>query len=445
MLFLLALANPVNAADVFWSGQYRARGWMYNSLSLSESNPNAEGKSAGMDHHLRLQPSWRINQGLSIHTQFDLLPAVLWGDTPVTTTGAPGEEVNAFFSDSFVPPTDGEGNLQHFQVSRLWSEVKGDWGHVRFGRMPHHWGMGMVHNAGNGPLDTIGDSVDRIQYTARVEEVFLLAALDTVRENTLNVQDDTWGAAAGMMYNTEKANSGLYAVYRRQNIDDATFGMLTLDLSGTVKTGPLNANTEIVFEYGQGDLEGGLDDISRSAFGALADIEMNLEGWVAGLAMGFAQGDKDTTDKEFHQFTFDENWDLGLLIFNHSLPTLKASVITETNLGREFGAARTGPALSNAMFLRPKVGYQIQDNLDAAVSFAAARAAALPEDQSENAGYGMEIDGDVHYRPIPHFELRGTVGVFLPGPWYTNYAHEELGGGFDQMALGGRILATSRF
>ena len=37
--------------------------------------------------------------------------------------------------------------------------------------MPLHWGSGMVYNAGNNPLDEFGDSVDRIQFTAKEPDV----------------------------------------------------------------------------------------------------------------------------------------------------------------------------------------------------------------------------------------------------------------------------------
>ena len=38
-------------------------------------------------------------------------------------------------------------------VSRLYAEVVSDIGNIRFGRMPVHWGAGMIFNVGTYPLN----------------------------------------------------------------------------------------------------------------------------------------------------------------------------------------------------------------------------------------------------------------------------------------------------
>jgi hypothetical protein len=440
-LAFLTLVTPSQASDLHWSGHYRARGQLFQSLSLSETNPQAEGLSGATTHRLRLQPSWIVHDSLSIHTQLDLLPYAMWGDEP-SQVQDPTYSDSAFFSQNVAPPSV-EG--QNLQATRVWAQYDTGYGVLRFGRMPHHWGAGMVYNAGNRPLDEFGDSVDRIQYTAKVEQMFFLAALDSYRENYANDFDDTWGAATGFMYNTEKASSGLYATYRRQNVDDAAFGMLTLDLHGKAQAGPLATELEFAFQYGKGDLEGGLNDIALSAVGAALTTELALDKLFVGLDLGMAQGDPEPEDKEFHSFRFDPDYSIGLMMFEEPMPTLGAASKSSSNLGREYGASRTGYSVSNALYARPSVGATLLPGLRGDLYVLAARAFVLSEDEGENKGYGAEIDARLRWSPVAKFQIDGTFGVFFPGAYYSSYSHEELGGGFSQHALGAQLLGTAEF
>ena len=41
--------------------------------------------------------------------------------------------------------------------------------------------------------------------------------------------------------------------------------------------------------------------------------------------------------------------------------------------------------------------------------------------------------------------LEEALAVMLPGAYYTEFTDDDLGGGFDQPALGGRLLTTVEF
>lgn len=51
-------------------------------------------------------------------------------------------------------------------MKRVWGEVSTPVGILRFGRMGSHWGLGVLHNDGNGIDNDWGDTVDRVSFTA---------------------------------------------------------------------------------------------------------------------------------------------------------------------------------------------------------------------------------------------------------------------------------------
>ena len=138
----------------------------------------------------------------------------------------------------------------NIQATRVWGEVKTPIGGVQFGRMPVHWGSGLVFNAGNNPLDEFGDTADRIQFTAKADQVFVMTALESNNERFVNARDDAWSAAAAVMYNTERASTGLYTNYHRQSVDDLKFGLFTLDLYGGAEAGALKIDLELAANFG---------------------------------------------------------------------------------------------------------------------------------------------------------------------------------------------------
>ena len=79
---MLLLPLSADAAELVFDGHYRARGQAFNSLSLADAdvNANAEGGALYADHRFRLQPTWLLSERVSVTTQIDLLPYVLWGD-----------------------------------------------------------------------------------------------------------------------------------------------------------------------------------------------------------------------------------------------------------------------------------------------------------------------------------------------------------------------------
>jgi uncharacterized protein (TIGR04551 family) len=222
---------------------------------------------SGANLRLRINPEIAISDNLRILTQLDLLDNLVLGSTPdsyamqPTTTVvqkygyASTSAVNAYAPIGFLastqgPPTAGVNSWTNsIAVKRAWGEYMTPVGQIRFGRMPDHWGLGMVANAGDGVDSDYQTTLDRIQFVSGLKAIDLYfgASWDFVSTGPTNANPfDVYG---GQPYNTcnlcnvnewtafiarrtnpeiQKLqlargdlvlNGGLYALYRSQYLD----------------------------------------------------------------------------------------------------------------------------------------------------------------------------------------------------------------------------------
>lgn len=446
---LLVLPQSALAGELTWDGFYRARGEFFDSLSLSNVNPNTEGGAWTIDHRARIQPGWILSERVSLHSQVDLLPYAGFGDSLVTTTDpVTGDTTAQLLSDQVGVPTTEDGGVaaHELRLTRLWGEVRFKWGQVHFGRMPVHWGTGMVFNAGNDPSSEFGDTIDRVLASARVGDVFIMGGYESRLESYVNLPDDYHALVGSVMYNTEKAGLGTYLTYRWRNQDYGRFQTFIADLWGEANFGPAKVEGEFAGIFGGGDLDENTNDVQLRQFGGNLGVQLHPDRLRLGLLTGFATGDGDSTDRNLRTFAFDPDFNISLLMFEEPMPVLQAATANEANGNRTYDAARTGYTLNNALFLRPRVGFMLRDDLSADLSWLlASQAKADAASGDEGRGYGSEIDLDLNWTPFDHFRLRGTGAVLLPGTYYSEYNDADLGGNFNQPAVAGRLMGIVEF
>lgn len=437
---LLLAPGMAHAGELTWEGFYRGRGLLYDSLSLSTANPNAEGTSTVFDHRLDLRPSWLISEHAAVHAQLDVLAWTTWGGNPATYTDPLTDEPIATAQADGVSPVDGE-----IQATRAWAEAYTPIGRFAMGRMPMQWGAGILWNAGLDPLSEYGDTADRVQFTTRAGPVFVMGAWDLHSEGFVGEWDDMAAASLAIGFRNETAGVGLLNNYRYQVHPDARFQAYTGDLWGYSELGPLRLELEAVGVFGGGDLNTGANDISIMAFGAMLDAGWQGEKLGLGVQGGLATGDADPTDAKLRTFSFDRDHNVALMLFEEPMPTLAAAVPNETNEGRDYGAALTGDGVSNALYLRPSARYEVLPGLVGEVAWITGALAKGPANTEGRKGFGHEFDLSVRYDPVPHVWAQGTVGLLIPGPYYSGYEHEDLGGDFDAPAIGARLVGTVEF
>ena len=151
----------------------------------------------GADMRLRLNPELHISDNLRVYTQIDLLDNLVLGSTPSGYYNVPanaggytvgqrnGYSPLGFYDDTMAPPRDGVNSTKNsIEVKRAWAEYALPVGEIRFGRMPFHWGLGMLFNAGDGHDDDAQSTVDRIQVISGIKplDLYFSAAWDFPNE-----------------------------------------------------------------------------------------------------------------------------------------------------------------------------------------------------------------------------------------------------------------------
>ncbi len=123
-------------------------------------------RSANM--RVRLAPELHISDNLRVLMQVDALDNLVLGSTPDSAG------LRSLGSSTQNTP---ENSLN---FKRAWAEYTTPVGQLRFGRMPAHWGLGMVMNAGNGLDQDYQTTFDRIQFTTalRGSDVYIGGAWD---------------------------------------------------------------------------------------------------------------------------------------------------------------------------------------------------------------------------------------------------------------------------
>ncbi|MDJ0765982.1 MAG: TIGR04551 family protein [Myxococcota bacterium] len=140
---------------------------------------------AGANMRLRVEPTLNVSEEVWIKSQIDFLDNVMLGATPRFWQNHGNNvqdsdliETGRIYGWNMGPPDPS----QMIVVRRAWGEVMTPFGQLRFGRMGDHFGLGMLHNAGNGLNQDYGDSVDRIMFATKINDWMIAPAFDFPNE-----------------------------------------------------------------------------------------------------------------------------------------------------------------------------------------------------------------------------------------------------------------------
>lgn len=187
--------------------------------------PNSlnERTQAGVNMRFRFEPTINVSEEVRVRAQVDALDNLVWGSTPdyaFSRNAGNGywSDRNEFsiFSASQTAQRSGINSLQDsIAVKRVWGEVSTPVGILRFGRMGSHWGLGMLHNDGNGIDNDFGDTVDRVSFTAEpLAGFYVTPMMDFNIEGPSSVRTLEGGQPFDLS-NSDDAHSYILAVQRR--------------------------------------------------------------------------------------------------------------------------------------------------------------------------------------------------------------------------------------
>lgn len=445
---LLLIPSIAVGAEIQVDGAYQARARLADTLSLNRQIEESEGFSWYMDHRLWIRPKIWISQDVGVFADILALDNVRWGQQQVPYEDPlTGEPIQLVFSDDVRSPLE-DGEIESTRVDltlwRAWAEAHTKIGTFKIGRQPLHWGLGIWQNAGTGINQEYGDTADRVSWELLIQDIWLRAAFDIHTDGLVNQTDEIWAFNAAIGYSTERLFGGLQYQYRRSNVSGATFDLHTFDAALDLEFGPLDVDGEFVFQLGNGDLEGGLDDVSLFTGGGALRLGYEIDRFQVNAEFGYATGDGDPNDTTINQFTFDRDYNVGFLMFEQPMPVLQSSIPGEARSGQ---VVQLGNAISNTFYLRPSASIRALPGFFVDAQVMAAFSAYLPQEanDADRAGlYGVETDIGLRYEALDRLELVGTLGIFAPGNYFTNFADDTFSG-FSETAVGGQFIVRARF
>lgn len=137
----------------------------------------------GVNMRFRLNPEIHISDNLRIHSQFDVFDNLVFGSTPEGYMNVPAAgggytvaarggyaPLGALSTTAWAPVAGQTSLVDSIVAKRAWAEYSTPVGLLRFGRMPNHWGLGMVYNSGDGYDSDWQSTVDRIMFTTGIKK-----------------------------------------------------------------------------------------------------------------------------------------------------------------------------------------------------------------------------------------------------------------------------------
>lgn len=474
--------------------EYRANALYVNPIALNSES----GRRVGwIEHRLRLDFGVDYNDKIRIQTSADILDGALWGDNGTIFTGPRpnfGSNVNARSPNIAIPCVTqrGENGLdaesygyglcsqEQVRFRKLFGDVVLPIGLLRIGRQAANTGQGVQAADGDGRPNRFGFSrqgnlVDRILFATKPLEAFkpkeerdtsedrgMILALAYDRWVTDDVHlfgDDVQQFDVALRYMAPRLGpmrdffAGGYFVHRWDKLNATSvnsFGGRVL-----TKIGDFNISAEAAANLGTTkEIAEAYKYITNDPVvaqdieqvGARAVVRYDKPRFSAYMEFDYASGDPDpNNDTPLSGFTFAEDANVGLLLFEHVLSYQTARVAAAGNeLIRRLGATNFPPdsiwtrgsftnsiALFPQFDIRPVKGLLIRGG--ALFAWAAApvsnpiasllgRDGLTIEDDLVNFNggkpgnyWGTELDGRISYRYLDHFLIDLEGAVLFPG------------------------------
>lgn len=479
--------------------EYRAQMVYINPISL---NTESAGEVSWIEHRLRADLGVDYKDKVRLVFSSDVMDGVLWGDNGAyggDPAANAGTNVNAKnpnaarpcvtlrSGDPLDPSSYGYGicSTSYLTVRKLYGEVYLPFGVLRIGRQPGNLGTGVQTADGEGRPNRFGVShtgnvVDRVLFATKPLEAF---KPKDQRSTSANdglifafgydrwVSDDPQHLASAvnqwdtaLRFAAPKWPLGhhlLLAAYHAYRWDGEfsskihSFGARAMSGFGPVSFGVevasnLGSTREIASSYHVITNDPIVDQTVRQ-LGARAVLRYDHKYFSVYLEGDFASGDDDPQARTpLTQFTFAEDSNVGLLMFEHILAfqTARAAAAGVETLRRLGAPSLPAEAVSSrgsftnavAVFpqidVRPLPGLLLRGGVlaawapsrvvDPVASLQRRDGLTIEDDLVNFAGgkpgryYGTEIDGRIQYRFLDHFLLDLEGAILFPGDALEN-------------------------
>jgi hypothetical protein len=396
---VFSFSVPVMATDLSVSGSYRIRGWLDSNSQLW---PEGNAGDAYYDQRMRVQPTFKVVDGLSATIRFDALEGVWGGDLRSPAADEDGVinlDANVQFDKAYVTFLTAYGQVEAgFKSTDVWGT---DFGNTE---------------AFVGEIDFMTKLSEDLAVLFRVEKDIEGDAIYFETEDSNTIEDrDKDAYIAAVVYKKEGVEAGMLYKYVRDAYSGSTaLGLAEGEVLKTIHVlspyfkatvGPAYVEGQIY--YGTGDME---TDLGRPDFD-LQDLLIYLlakgdvgPGYVGGM-FAWSQGDDDPGDTDAKGAIFNgSDWNPCLILFNDTEPS---------SLGW-YGT--TGAQLQNAYLFQVFGGMTPMEKLSVMASLSYAYA-------DEQLNYvddeiGTEFDITASYKIYDNLDYTVGFGYLFAGDYY---------------------------
>lgn len=152
--------------------------------------PCDNNTNSGANMRFRINPELHVSDNVRVMAQIDMLDNLVLGSTPerwggYQSSGSGGyASLGVLSNTQWQPTTPTNSRTDSIVVKRVWGEYLTPIGLLRFGRMPQHWGLGMLWNSGDGYDSDWQTTVDRLMLVTGIKkyDVYFAAAWDFANE-----------------------------------------------------------------------------------------------------------------------------------------------------------------------------------------------------------------------------------------------------------------------
>ncbi len=337
-LIPFAVPTTASAMDLDWSGQFRAEAVMINNYAPEANVTTGQGgyevnqvgsKDARFQTlFLRLRPKLIVNDNVAIKSEW-------WLGNPVTGFYGSDYPGSSRSDQRYYNSTFSGGSS--ISAQRFWAEFLTDLGTFQVGRAPIHWGLGLIHNSGDGVFDRYQSTGDTFRMISKFGNFAVIPA---------HTKYNYGNAAGGSGYTLSEFSLGLRyenpdedfegGVNFVRRIADAQSDSVWINYNGgTAGTpGVGGMNVTIWDIYGKkkvGKFDFGIeapifngDLIGRTykAFALAVELKYRAnDSWNFFAKAGKVPGQPNSPSSNPEKWTmvmFHPNYRLGLLMFNYN-------------------------------------------------------------------------------------------------------------------------------
>ena len=417
---------------------------------------------AGGNMRFRVAPTVNVSETVHIYSQIDLLDNLVIGSTPnyrYVSSMYPYWRPLEIFGDSQDSPAWYNSIANAITVRRIWGEVETPLPlSIAFGRMPSHWGMGLMDNAGNGIDDDLGTTIDRVMVMLKLFGILISAGMDfpdegqvmqnsdgIIRQNYDMAQlDDVNQYFISILYKhdpeviKEKLDEGrvviqggLYLKYRNQVLawstpDSGEPYLIKRDGWMVIPDVWFQLRYKhFYFELEAGFIGGKIGNISTSsyvddaydirAFGGAARAHYSFlnEQLNVGVEFGYASGDQELEGLNTNPLDqiqgYEGDHTISLFRFNHDYNV--DLILFEQILGEVAGAYYIKPWVQYDIF---KPSPSSNRRLGARLDLIYSRASEPISTIGNNGNLGVELNISLYYRTESNFFAKFQYGVLFP-------------------------------